>query len=203
MYLLQNYLKYYELTKARRIVQMIQTQFSGSHAEAHALFRAFQILLYYENNKTDAGKVYTDLKNKYPEHPLTWTAKIQLEGIDGYHSFRNKLLFPKVKPRSDLENPQMFTLYQNFPNPFNPSTKITYVIPKTAKVTLSIYNILGQKVKTLVEQVLNSGKYQTTWNGQNQNGEEVVSGIYIYRILVQSYDGQEQFGSSKKMILLR
>lgn len=71
---------------------------------------------------------------------------------------------------------------QNYPNPFNPSTTISFSIPSASKVEFSIYNIKGQKVKTLINNKLAEGKHNITWNGTDDFGKLVSSGIYLYRI---------------------
>jgi hypothetical protein len=93
--------------------------------------------------------------------------------------------------------PKQFELYQNYPNPFNPTTTIRYQLPVAAKVKITIYNLLGQKVITLVDEVKQAGIFKTDWDGLNQSGIPAASGIYIYR--VQS----NGFVSSRKMVLLK
>jgi len=93
--------------------------------------------------------------------------------------------------------PVGFALHQNYPNPFNPECEIAYDLPKDCHVTLSIYNVLGQKVKVLVDQNENAGNKSVKWGGKDEQGQEVTSGIYFYRI--QAGD----FVQSKKMVLLR
>ncbi|MFZ0389493.1 MAG: C25 family cysteine peptidase [Calditrichia bacterium] len=78
--------------------------------------------------------------------------------------------------------PTRFKLEQNWPNPFNPVTTISYALPKAADVKLTIYNTLGQKVKTLVNSRQPSDFYQVQWDGTNQTGLPVASGIYVYRL---------------------
>ncbi len=78
--------------------------------------------------------------------------------------------------------PLKFELSQNYPNPFNPTTTIKYSIPKEAKVELKIYNMLGQLVRTLVNQEREPGVYEVSWDGTDQSGRNVSSGIYLYQI---------------------
>jgi hypothetical protein len=85
------------------------------------------------------------------------------------------------------EVPTDFSLSQNYPNPFNPTTTIKYAIPQDARVNLVIYNILGQAVKTLVNLEQQAGYYTARWDGTNDYGSHVASGIYIYRISAGSY----------------
>jgi hypothetical protein len=75
-----------------------------------------------------------------------------------------------------------FQLKQNYPNPFNPTTTIPYSISRKSEVILSIYNTLGQEVRTLVNQQQPAGDYQVVWNGKDNGGNFVASGTYIYRL---------------------
>ena len=95
--------------------------------------------------------------------------------------------------------PNRFSLYQNYPNPFNPTTTIKYSVAGAGvtNVKLIIYNILGQKVRTLVNDVKSPGQYSAIWNGRNDTGVEVSSGIYLY--LFKARD----FLETKKMIFLK
>jgi hypothetical protein len=77
--------------------------------------------------------------------------------------------------------PGEFALAQNYPNPFNPSTEIVYTVP-AGQVTLEIYNVLGQKVKTLIDTFVASGTWSATWDGTNAAGERVTSGMYLYQL---------------------
>ncbi|NUM81908.1 T9SS type A sorting domain-containing protein, partial [bacterium] len=78
--------------------------------------------------------------------------------------------------------PTEFTLDQNYPNPFNPTTKIRYAVPADGKVVIKVYNVLGQEIRTLVNEVKNIGRYDVTWDGRNATGQLVSSGIYFYRL---------------------
>lgn len=93
--------------------------------------------------------------------------------------------------------PYKYDLSQNYPNPFNPTTTIKYQIPEQAKVSLVVYNQLGQVVKTLVDQEQDAGYYKVRWNGDNNFGSKVASGVYIFRMHTDS------FVSVKKMVFLK
>jgi len=104
----------------------------------------------------------------------------------------------RIKPAGKTSIPQAFALFQNFPNPFNPSTTIRYLINKLrARVTIDVFNILGQRVRTLVDAVQQQGIHEVHWDGLADEGSESPSGIYFYRVNV---DGQEH---TKSMGLLR
>lgn len=93
--------------------------------------------------------------------------------------------------------PEKIALDQNYPNPFNPTTTIRFGLPVESKVTLSIYNTLGQKIRTLVSGVQRPGYHRATWNGTNRFGHQVSSGVYFYRI--ESKTGVQ----AKKMLLIK
>jgi len=93
--------------------------------------------------------------------------------------------------------PEVFALHNNYPNPFNPVTNITYDIPEVAQVTLEIYNVSGQKVRTLAQGQHEPGRYRIQWNATNDYGNPLSSGMYIYRI----HAGD--FVSVKKLILMK
>ena len=97
-----------------------------------------------------------------------------------------------VEDRWMFEIPKQFELYQNYPNPFNPTTVIRYGIPKESNVKLVVYNILGEMVKTLVENKQKAGSYEVNFNASN-----LATGIYIYRIQAG------QFVETKKMVLMK
>ena len=93
--------------------------------------------------------------------------------------------------------PDVFALHNNYPNPFYPVTNITYDIPEVAQVTLEIYNVSGQKVRTLAQGQHEPGRYRIQWNATNDYGTPLSSGMYIYRIRAGD------FVSVKKLILMK
>jgi hypothetical protein len=103
----------------------------------------------------------------------------------------------EVKEINTPAKPTVFSLAQNYPNPFNPKTMIRFALPKDSWVKLEVYNILGQKVKTLVDEKLTAGVKQVEWDGKDSKGLEVASGIYFYRIKA------DDFSNVKKMVMLK
>ena len=93
--------------------------------------------------------------------------------------------------------PGMFTLNQNFPNPFNPETVISLSLDKPGDVTLSVYDILGRTVTTLYRGYLPTGQHQFRWNGTDGNGQGVASGVYFYRL------SSDQISLTRKMALMK
>ena len=96
--------------------------------------------------------------------------------------------------------PDKFEIFQNFPNPFNPSTQIKYSIPEISNVRLEIFNVLGERISILVNQIREPGFYITKFNASN-----LASGLYIYRIHAKSVrnDSKQNFIEVKKMMLLK
>ncbi len=93
-----------------------------------------------------------------------------------------------------------FTLLTNYPNPFNSSTTIGYSLPTSADIRLNIYNLMGEKVRTLINQHQSAGTFEISWNGRNDNNVRVASGIYIYRMEINT--GREIVSQSRQMFLL-
>lgn len=94
--------------------------------------------------------------------------------------------------------PEQYVLSQNFPNPFNPSTTISYNLKEKSNVTLEIFDILGRKIKSLVDgEIQSAGRHIVVWNGKNISGNSVSSGVYLYRIHAND------FIETKKMLLIR
>ncbi len=93
--------------------------------------------------------------------------------------------------------PEEFTLEQNYPNPFNPETVIRYQLPQDSQVKLSIYNVLGREIRTLVNANKEAGYHDATWDGRDNTGQQVASGVYLYRLRAG------EFTEVKKLTLLR
>ncbi|NIR50860.1 T9SS type A sorting domain-containing protein [candidate division KSB1 bacterium] len=95
-------------------------------------------------------------------------------------------------------------MHQNYPNPFNPTTEIKFGLPQPGEVTLSIFNIVGQKVRSLLNGPKTAGYHSVIWDGRNDFGNQVVSGVYVYRIRVLPNGAEnELIELAKKMTLVR
>lgn len=97
----------------------------------------------------------------------------------------------------DVQIPDECKLSQNYPNPFNPETSIEFALPQKTSVAVSVFNVLGQKVKVLVNSEMEGGYHTVRWNGTNNFGHEVSGGIYFYRLQAGDYS------STKKMLMLK
>ena len=149
---------------------------------------------------------FVDISNKKPAVPGD-TLEIVVNDSDG------RLLGPPtsyVLTEADIARryanfdavttgltPSITTLYQNFPNPFNPSTHVRYQLAQSGKVDLKVFNVAGQLVKIIVSDKQNAGYYQIAWRGDNNRGKQVASGVYFCRLETPGYT------KSMKMIVVR
>jgi flagellar hook assembly protein FlgD len=90
-----------------------------------------------------------------------------------------------------------FSLEQNYPNPFNPSTTISFKIPQKSKVFLEILDIFGKRIKTLIDDEIESGEHKIIWDGTDENNNRVSAGIYFYRL------SSGKISLTKKMVFLK
>ncbi len=142
---------------------------------------------------------------------LTSSRLIGICDIDGYSGdeliikrVQNNTIFTEIwgddssgQTKKETLKPVPYNLSQNYPNPFNPDTTIHYDVQTDAEVALTIYNTSGQLIKTLVDEKKLTGTHTVRWDGKNQAGVSVATGVYFYQLQV------DDFISSKKMIMLK
>ena len=134
-----------------------------------------------------------------PDAPGTFNSEMIITSDDADNTV---LTIPLLGTATTVANndqiaPVVTALKGNYPNPFNPTTTISYSVKTAGPVQLDIYNILGQKVKTLVNDNVPAGNHSVTWNGKDANNRNVASGIYFYRMKAGKYT------STKKMIMMK
>ncbi|MBC8180739.1 T9SS type A sorting domain-containing protein [candidate division KSB1 bacterium] len=122
---------------------------------------------------------------------LSDVAGTNINFIDGCVNFSTEIKYIKVG-----KIPKHFALYQNFPNPFNPKTEIRFKLPRSSNIVINIYNVLGEAICTLVNAQYEQGHHKVVWNGKNKFGNDVTSGIYLYKL--EAGD----FSRTKKMYLI-
>ncbi len=137
---------------------------------------------------------------------VSWDNAIaaSIRGTSGVTTANGAATSPLMKPTptvvidDGLERlPSTFELEQNYPNPFNPRTNIQFYLPRPAQVKLDVFDILGRKVATLVNDRISNGIHTLTWDGQNDSGQPAASGVYFYRLQAGEHV------QSRKMILLK
>jgi hypothetical protein len=143
----------------------------------------------------DWSGTVTPTKAGYGFTPTTRTyASVIIDQID--QDFQASII-SDVGGDNGSSIPKIFRLVQNYPNPFNPTTTIEYNLPHRSRVTVEIFNLLGQAVRTLVDEEKAAGNYRLGWDGTDTYGRTVSSGIYLYRIIAGD------FTQCKKMVLLK
>lgn len=158
--------------------------YSNSSNEVSALYDL--VNYYYENEQNDLATGYLKrMEEVYPKNDLTLFARVNL-GLSSFDLKKNE-----IRTLSE-QIPDEYVLEDNFPNPFNPSTRISWQSPVSSWQTLKIYDILGNEVATLVDEYREAGKYEINFDASN-----LASGVYIYKIQVG------EFTASKKLILLK
>lgn len=149
------------------------------------------------NESLIKGAINSETRNDYKfEERVTepdqefyyWLADVATDGTMEYHG-------PKRIVTQAV--PDDYGLEENYPNPFNPVTAITYMVKEAGHVDLNVYNLRGQRIRSLVNANKEAGEYTVTWDGRNENGETVTSGMYFYMFQVNG------FRATKKMTLLK
>ena len=152
---------------------------------------------------TDVGVTWTNIS--FGLGSSAWT-NIQALGISpaGYllvgtlnQGMYRSLTVTAAKDSSGQVIPEAFSLEQNYPNPFNPSTQIRFSLPVDAGVRITVYNVLGQRVATVLEDALHAGIHEVQWDGRNQFGQTASTGVYFYRIEAGS------FVQTRRMVLIK
>jgi tetratricopeptide (TPR) repeat protein len=144
-----------------------------------------------ENEK--AKQIFEEFIKAYPGDPLANTAQAMLGAMDS-----RALPKPHISENEAVNNlPTDFALSQNYPNPFNPETEIRYQLPENCQVSLVVYNLLGQRIRTLLDSPQPMGFHSVRWDGKDDQGQVVASGVYLYLMTTK------QFRQVEKMLLLR
>ena len=146
-------------------------------------------------------EIYVMVSPSAPLGPLPISISqliVAAEGGIPLPSNGGEAIFNSVTGVEENELPTAFGLAQNFPNPFNPTTTIEYSVPEASDIRVGIYNLLGQEIRTLAVGDHQPGFYTTMWDGLNQNGIRVESGVYLYRM--SSTTG---YSATKKLVLLK
>ncbi|MDY6914945.1 MAG: T9SS type A sorting domain-containing protein, partial [Candidatus Cloacimonadota bacterium] len=116
-------------------------------------------------------------------------------GMLKYASIKVEFVNTSTNPEEVI--PANIALKGNYPNPFNPETTIQYSVNNPANVKIEVYNTKGQKVRTLVDEHKNAGEYNVVWQGKNEAGNSVASGVYFYRLTSNNET------EAKKMLLIK
>ncbi len=201
-----NYLQNKKFDEAINIYDKLINSYSDEYQGINARFEKLFAYINIKNDEETAKQILTGiiaLNLKDDE----WQMRIQTaeDMLALSENVFNKDQSNKIvlTEQSD-NNPKEFSLLGNYPNPFNPTTTISYNLPRTSDVELKIYDILGNEVKTFFVSSQSAGTQNIVWNGTNNYNEHISSGIYIYRFKAVSREGKnEVFVKSAKLIMLK
>ena len=153
------------------------------------------------NNEFSEYEVFETIDTSYIdlEYVLNETNYYRLAAVDhaGNVSEYSDVVEATVLSIVDELIPEVFAVHQNYPNPFNPTTQIRYDLPEDAKGNITIYDIMGRQVKTLVNGLQTAGYKSIQWDATNDKNHPVSAGLYLYMIQAG------EFSQTKKMILLK
>jgi hypothetical protein len=166
----------------------------NSDFNKYANIDLFYLYYLHLNDKVKANEVISELKTKYPDDINVNIAA----GLMGQNDLINsKLIKPTLSGTNNNENINN-DLLQNYPNPFNPSTQITYNIPKDGNVKLSIYDILGREISTLVNENKTVGRYSAQFNS-----DRLSSGTYFYRLVITPSNGEKEIIQQRALQVIK
>jgi hypothetical protein len=119
------------------------------------------------------------------------------QGASGMNFSLSSVATSVEQDQSSALVPSQYALEQNYPNPFNPTTQILFSLPNSERVSLTIYNLIGQKIATLVDGTMAAGSHVVTWNGRDSRGMQLPSGVYFYRL------ESPGFSAARRMLMLK
>jgi hypothetical protein len=178
--------------KGLKDVQFVpDTSISQFEVASNTIGDSAMIVIIYNITGTTIGQGNTRI-GSFPMLPPTVRFT---EGIVADRQGKNVLT--KAYNNGETLVPEEYSLSQNYPNPFNMSTTIRFGLPERTKAKILVYNVLGQRVRTIDLGERAPGRYETTWDGMNEGGRIVSSGVYFYRLEAN------RSGQAKKLLLLK
>lgn len=196
------------LTRTGRYEDAV-AMFQGLHGEypgspeidKFALFNIGEINQMCLNNQLKAAESFALFRSKYPSDPLAPVAGLLMSSTAG--PLGSSPHGGGGTGTSGGPGPAVFELEPNYPNPFNPSTRIGYSLSESANVSLVIYDVLGREIATLTHAYQKAGRYTVTWNSIQRSGVQVSSGVYFARFRVTDDLGILKFTKTSRLILIK
>ena len=189
-----NYYQKQDFENGIQCSRSILEQYPDTESEKLALFQI--VTAYYQDlsNRDQAQNYLDKLQCKYPNDHLSLMAREAMGEEINWALFK-----PTNEPETaEIVLPDKYTLRNNYPNPFNPTTTIAFDLPEESHVTLIIYDISGREIVKIVDGNLHEGFRHAVWDGKDKSGVQVSSGVYLYSIRTSS-----GFNATKKMVLVR
>ena len=199
------YLRQGNIETAKKVNNDIISENPNSSLAVRAKLNNFNIALYNDNDVNAASAILKEIENK-AELIIPMELQTAVEALYVFNSelSNNLNTMPKTTRQEEENKPGSYSLLGNYPNPFNPTTTISYNLPRMSDIELKIYDILGNEVKSFFISSQSAGTQNIFWNGRNNFNEQVTSGIYIYRFRAVSREGKnEVFEKSAKLIMLK
>lgn len=185
-------------------IDNVFNNFRNTYLAEAALFQKF---MYYLNDKEDemeARKVLTTMDQFFPKSTYTLQAHHMLSDPVNWKESTISIMNNNTLQEVKIDLPEKYKLVGAFPNPFNPETSINYELPRLSQVEMTIFNMLGQKVKSFYVNSQNAGTHDIMWNGTNINGTRVPSGVYVVHFKATSLEGKDEvYEKSYKVTLLK
>jgi len=182
------YLKEYE--KAISIAdELLSNKKDDTDLYCQLLYEKGLIFKYQLEDEKEAETIFTKIVKEYPNHYMAQYAINEL-GIEDYGY--------KYLAKEKIDDQETAELsINNYPNPFNPDTEIRYHLPEAIHINLEIYNLLGQKIRTLIDGQKPTGSHTIRWDGRDETGAAVSSGVYLYTLTAGRFCG------TRKMVVIR
>jgi hypothetical protein len=180
------------------IVEQVINLHSGTFIGEAALFQKFMYYLFEIGDREVAINIMKQLDQEYPESEYSIQAHGFIEGVE----ISSRIEKGKINTVQNI--PSKYELLGNYPNPFNPTTMISYNIPYKSEIELIIYDILGSEIRVFKNLVQAAGSQNILWDGRDNYGATLASGIYLYKIKAKSLENNHEiFEKTAKLMLLK
>jgi len=211
------YLKNGDFKNAKDVNITIAAENPNTELATRAKLNNVYIALYNEDNINEAITIFNEVLNRTElstpmelslvHNAIETYANTYGKEITGLAPFTyfesSEEMLNKGDGLNELEIPDQYALLGNYPNPFNPSTTISYALPYQSSVELIIYDLIGSKVKSFNVSSQSTGYQSLVWDGRNENGNPVTSGVYFYKISIKSLENNETFAKTAKLVMLK
>lgn len=193
-----------DLINATSLGESIAADYADSEHGYNALYNLFNMHLFMAKDIEVAQGYLAELKRDYDGYEHTLRAQLDMhEDVDLANAKTFSDSPGDISASKELPVPEVYSLGDSYPNPFNPTVTIPFDLPEVSTAVLVIYDLMGREVIRLVDGALAGGYHEVKWNGRTASGQSVASGIYIYRLVATSVESGERFIASEKMVFLK
>lgn len=201
------YVRHGDIDMAKKVNNNIISAYPNTSLAQKATINNALIALFNESDFSKAVNLYSNAINT-PKLSTSMELNDLGDAIRNYAMVHNigtsDLPVLQKSIATTVETPKTYALLGNYPNPFNPTTNISYDLPKTSEVEVTIYDVLGKEIRSFTFSSQGAGRQQIMWDGKNDEGKQVSSGIYLYHFRAKSLEKDNNvFEKSAKMIMLK